>query len=152
MPADVVFAAVLREVGSERRVWDNQRILDRWDDDTWLPLADEALRSRANRSLEHVFTLLALALPRQPLRTAFRGLATRDPVLRGTALEYLETLLPPEVRGPLWPYLEDDRPRDRARRSPEEALEDLLRSGESIRIRLDELRAIDALDAPEDRG
>ncbi|HEU4333469.1 MAG TPA: hypothetical protein VFT32_03155, partial [Candidatus Eisenbacteria bacterium] len=118
VPSDVVMEAVLREVGSERRVWDSQRILDQWDDDMWSPLADDALRARANRSLEHVFTLLALSLPRQPLRIAFRGLQTKDPLLRGTALEYLETSLPAEVRRQLWPYLEDDRPRRAASRAP----------------------------------
>jgi hypothetical protein len=103
-------------------------------------MADDALRARANRSLEHVFTLLSLALPRQPLRIAFRGLQSVDPLLRGTALEYLETSLPAEIRRELWTYLEDDRPRRRDSRSPDQALADLLRSNESIVIRLDELR------------
>ncbi|HET7903390.1 MAG TPA: hypothetical protein VFM17_02405, partial [Candidatus Eisenbacteria bacterium] len=144
VPPDVVMEAVLREVGSERRVWDSQRILDQWDDDMWSPLADDALRARANRSLEHVFTLLALSLPRQPLRIAFRGLQTKDPLLRGTALEYLESSLPAEVRRQLWPYLEDDRPRRTESRAPDQALADLLRSSESIVLRLDELRGIDS--------
>jgi MFS family permease len=144
VPPDVVMEAVLREVGSERRVWDSQRILDQWDDDMWSPLADDALRARANRSLEHVFTLLALSLPRQPLRIAFRGLQTKDPLLRGTALEYLESSLPAEVRRQLWPYLEDDRPRRAESRAPDQALADLLRSSESIVMRLDELRGIDS--------
>ncbi|HSQ59712.1 MAG TPA: hypothetical protein VLT84_04690 [Acidobacteriota bacterium] len=144
VPSDVVMEAVLREVSSERRVWDSQRILDQWDDDMWSPLADDALRARANRSLEHVFTLLALSLPRQPLRIAFRGLQTKDPLLRGTALEYLESSLPAEVRRQLWPYLEDDRPRRAETRAPDQALADLLRSSESILMRLDDLRGTDS--------
>jgi hypothetical protein len=140
VPPDRVYDAVLREVRLERRVWDSQRVLDQWDDDMWSPMADDALRARANRSLEHVFTLLSLALPRQPLRIAFRGLQSVDPLLRGTALEYLETSLPAEIRRELWTYLEDDRPRRRDSRSPDQALADLLRSNESIVIRLDELR------------
>jgi hypothetical protein len=143
VPAESVFAAVLREVRTERRVWDNQRILDEWDDGAWSPLADDALRTRANRSLEHVFTLLALTLPRQPLRVAYRGLYTDDAVLRGTALEYLESSLPANVRRMLWPYLDDDRARFASSLTPEQALADLLRSGDSIRIRLDELRRAD---------
>jgi hypothetical protein len=130
-------------VRTERRVWDNQRILDEWDDGAWSPLADDALRTRANRSLEHVFTLLALTLPRQPLRVAYRGLYTDDAVLRGTALEYLESSLPANVRRMLWPYLDDDRARFASSLTPEQALADLLRSGDSIRIRLDELRRAD---------
>jgi ATP/ADP translocase len=140
VPPDRVYDAVLREVRLERRVWDSQRVLDQWDDDMWSPVADDALRARANRSLEHVFTLLALALPRQPLRIAFRGLHTDDPLLRGTALEYLETSLPAEIRKELWTYLEDDRKRGPETRSRDSVLADLLRSNESIVIRLDELR------------
>ena len=102
---------------------------------------DEFVRDRANRSLEHVFTLLALALPRQPLRIAFRGLHTDDPLLRGTALEYLESALPPEIRRPLWPYLEDNRPKRPGATPPApEALRALLQSSESIVLRLEDLK------------
>ncbi len=140
IPPERVYEAVLREVGAERRVWDGQRLLDQLDDETWSPAFDEALRARANRSLEHVFTLLSLALPRQPLQIAFRGLHTDDPLLRGTALEYLETTLPPEVRKQLWPYLEDTRSKRPERRAADEVLADLLRSNQSIAIRLEALR------------
>jgi hypothetical protein len=102
---------------------------------------DEVLKERANRSLEHVFTLLALALPRQPLKIAFKGLHTTDPLLRGTALEYLETTLPVEIRKALWPYLEDNRTRRAGpTRAAEQVLNDLLDSSASIVIRLDEIR------------
>ena len=70
------------------------------------------LRKRANRSLEHVFTILSLALPEEPLRVAFRGLHTDDKTLRGTALEYLESILPKPIRQSLWPFLEDDRAKE----------------------------------------
>ena len=36
--------------------------------------------------------------PTTPLQIAYRGLHTTDPVLRGTALEYLEGVLPPDIR------------------------------------------------------
>ncbi|HEU4724791.1 MAG TPA: MFS transporter [Candidatus Eisenbacteria bacterium] len=140
IPPDRVFESVLREVGAERRVWEGQRLLDQLDDESWSPAFDEALRARANRSLEHVFTLLSLALPRQPLQIAWRGLHTDDPLLRGTALEYLETTLPPDVRKPLWPYLEDTRPKKPETRSTDEVLADLLRSNQSIAIQLESLR------------
>jgi len=64
------------------------------------------LRDRANRGLQHVFTLLALVLPPSPLQLAYRGLHTSDPQVRGTALEYLEATLPAEIRKALWPFLE----------------------------------------------
>jgi hypothetical protein len=99
------------------------------------------VRDRANRSLEHVFTLLALVLPRKPLRIAFQGLHTDDHLLRATALEYLESSLPPAIRRPLWPYLEDNRPRrGEPARPTEEALDALLKSNASISLKLEELR------------
>ena len=133
--------AVLREVEAGAGVWEGRRLLDRVDDEPWSPVLDDAIRSRADRSLEHVFTLLALVLPKEPLRIAFRGLHAEDPFLRGTSLEYLESSLPPEIRKPLWPYLEDRRPRRAAAVRPtEEALAKLIESNESMVIHLDELR------------
>jgi hypothetical protein len=138
------FQAVLREVESGAGVWESRRVLDRMDDEGWSPVVDEMVRDRANRSLEHVFTLLALALPRQPLRIAFKGLHTEDPLLRGTALEYLESSLPPEIRKPLWPYLEDNRPKRAPDSRPrEQVLQDLLQSSDSIVIRLEELKRME---------
>ncbi|HEX5031121.1 MAG TPA: hypothetical protein VFX78_06665 [Candidatus Eisenbacteria bacterium] len=141
VPPDEAFAAVLREVLAGSGVWESRKVLDRMDDDSWSPVMDEVLKDRANRSLEHVFTLLALALPRQPLKIAFKGLHATDPLLRGTALEYLETTLPPDIRKALWPYLEDNRPRRAGpARAPDQVLNDLLDSSASIVIRLDEIR------------
>ncbi len=138
---EAAFRAVLREVESGAGVWESRSLLDRMDDESWSPVMDEFVRDRANRSLEHVFTLLALALPRQPLKIAFRGLHTDDPLLRGTALEYLESALPPEIRRPLWPYLEDNRPRRPSAAPPaHDALQALLQSSESIVLRLEDLR------------
>jgi hypothetical protein len=56
-------------------------------------------------SLAHLFMLLSLVLPREPLRIAFRSLQSDDPHLRGTALEYLEGVLPPPIRQQIWPLL-----------------------------------------------
>jgi hypothetical protein len=88
-----------------------------------------------------VFALLALVLPAEPLRIAFRALQTDDQVLRGTALEYLDSVLPHDIRDRLWPFLEHRRLPDRAHRSREEALADLLRSNESVKARFEELKA-----------
>ncbi len=144
----VVYGAVLREVEAGAGVWEGRRLLDRFDDEAWSPAVDDVIRDRAHRSLEHVFTLLALVLPRQPLQIAFRGLHVSDAHLRGTALEYLESALPPEIRRPLWPYLEDRRPKGaRAARPTEEALAELLRSSDSIAIHLRELRGAGEGDA-----
>src|SRR5207302_9365877 len=68
----------------------------------------DAPAHRASAGLEHVFTVLGLALPAEPLRIALHAVQTDDPELRGTALEYLESILPPDVRAQLWPLLEGD--------------------------------------------
>jgi len=134
------FAAALREVGVDRGVWESHRLLDRMEDEEWSPVMDEVLKDRADRSLEHVFTVLSLVLPRQPLKVAFRGLHTDDPMLRGTALEYLETALPENIRRALWPFLEARHLSTGSRRSAGEVLKDLLRSNESIVMNLENLR------------
>jgi ATP:ADP antiporter, AAA family len=140
-----VVAAVLREARLDRGVWEGQRLLDADDLGGEAPEAgglDELVRARAGRSLEHVFTLLSLAFPSQPLLLAFRGLHAHDPSLRGLALEYLESALPPEVRSALWPYLEDGPPASRPSRPREQLLQALLASHESIQVDLEQLRRL----------
>ncbi len=138
---DAICAAVLREAAVDREVWESRRLLDAAsDDEAWSPVVDELVRDRADRSLEHVFTVLALVLPRQPLRVAFRGLHTGDQMLRGTALEYLEGVLPPEVRSALWPFLRAPRAGGRPARPSDAVLEELLASDASIGRKLEALR------------
>jgi len=59
----------------------------------------------ARERLEHVFTMLSLMLEREPLRMAFVALHHHDDKFRGTALEYLDTVLPSDIREVIWPYL-----------------------------------------------
>lgn len=80
-----------------------------------------------NRQLDLVFMLLGLAFDREAILLAQRALEHRDPRLRGTALEYLENVLPERLRKPLWARLDDPRP-PRAPRAPDEVLADLRRS------------------------
>ncbi|MFB3852662.1 MAG: hypothetical protein ACE148_02425 [Vicinamibacterales bacterium] len=137
---DRILEVVGREVSVSRSVWESHRLLDGVEVGETGFLMDEFIRNRAGQSLAHVFTLLSLAIAREPLQIAYRGLQVDDPFLRGTALEYLETVLPPAIREKLWPFLEDRRPAPRSRRSREEILADLVRSNESITLNLAELR------------
>jgi len=73
------------------------------------------VRDRVDRSLEHVFTILSLHLDREPLRLAFRALHHEDTRHRGTALEYLDTVLPPEIHDLVWPRLGAEMPLPSAR-------------------------------------
>jgi ATP/ADP translocase len=141
VPGGTIFEAVQREAAAGMKVWQSHQILDRAEDQDLPPFVDDVLRDRVNRNLEHVFRLLSLALPKEPLQIAFRGLHSGDENLHGIALEYLESVLPPTVRDALWPYLEDRRPSRREPRSREEILATLIRSHESIQLQLATLRS-----------
>jgi hypothetical protein len=155
--ADAVLDAVRREAALGRRIWESQRLLDQLDEPVADAFVDRFVRDRSGRSLEHVFTLLSLVLPTEPLRIAYRGLNSDDRLLRGTALEYLEAVLPPDVRDVLWPHLDPSSirmrrgagsapPRDRA-----QVLDDLMRSNRSIELNLEELRRREGRPAPDPR-
>ena len=138
--SDQIFAVVLRESAVGRPVWESRRLLDELEGSDSAPGVDEFVRDRAGQSLAHVFTLLSLVLPREPLQIAFRSLFTDDRQLQGTALEYLEGILPPPIRQRLWPYLEIRRTASQSARPRHEVLDELLRSNASIMLNLEELR------------
>jgi ATP:ADP antiporter, AAA family len=134
-----IFAIVLKELAVGRGVWESRRLLDGVDaGDSQSPI-DQFVRNRAGESLAHVFTLLSLVLPREPLQMAFRSLHTDDDQLQGTALEYLESVLPSAIRQRLWPFIER-RAIKRPARPRDEVIADLLRSNHSIVLNLEELR------------
>lgn len=104
MSADLRFdqpslmTAVERELSSSRAIWEGRKLLDgRDENDSQYWFLDEVLRGRANKSLEHVFSLLAIHLPAEPLKVAFRALHSQDRLLLGLALEFLETHLAAEL-------------------------------------------------------
>ena len=96
---------------------------------------DEVLKGRANRSLEHLFSLLAVLLPRDPLKVAFRALHGGDRVFRNLALEYLQANLPGEIFRRLAVLVEAPEGASRERR-PEEVARELLASQKSILMQL----------------
>jgi hypothetical protein len=122
----VLFDAVLSELEVSRDQWEAQRLLD----DGARPGA--ATRNGSlNRSLEHVFNLLGLALDLEVVGISLRALYSENPNLRGTALEYLENVLPDDVHSRLWPYLDRHArpPAKRIRRSTQELLKELIQTG-----------------------
>jgi hypothetical protein len=121
----------VREVAAGRPVWESGRQLDRAFNQS--PL-DEFVRDRAGQSLAHVFTLLSLILPSQPLHIAFRSLHSQGSRLRGTALEYLEGVLPTELRQQLWPLLIQGDAKRPPHQPHDEILADLLRSSASVTL------------------
>jgi len=134
-----IFAIVLREVAVGRGVWESRRLLDGVDESDGPSPLDDFVRTRAGESLAHVFTLLSLVLPREPLQIAFRSLHTDNAQLQGTALEYLDGVLPAAIKQRLWPFIER-RPANRPARPRDEVMADLLRSNHSIILNLEELR------------
>lgn len=95
-------------------------------------LREAARAAESGRHLDHVFTLLALLLDREPLEIALRALRSGDEGLRGTALEYLDNVLPPPVREKLWPHLGGAQRPPRSGRSAEQIRDELLRSTASL--------------------
>jgi len=145
-----IFNVVMREVAVGRPVWESRRLLDELDVQDTVSFVDEFVRNRAGQSLAHVFTLLSVVLPREPLQIAFRSLYTDDRNLQGTALEYLEGVLPPPIRERLWPFLEDRRPVARSSRPRDEIVADLLRSNVSIMLNLEELKRRAGIESPNE--
>ncbi len=118
---DKVIEAVKREIAVEKAL--EKLSNEDFDDDIHTEetngLMEMLARDRVDRSLEQVFAILSLHLEREPLRMAFRALHHEDTRHRGTALEYLETVLPVELREVLWPYLGADAPLAPARLASE---------------------------------
>lgn len=107
-----VLSCVQREAEVPDAIWASHRLLDGRSPG---PLfADSRAAQRAPVGLQHVFGLLGLVLPADAVRLCFEGLLTDDRQLRGTALEYLESVLPPAVRAALWPRLDIDVTRAKA--------------------------------------
>lgn len=130
-----VLRVVEREIGVGRSVWASRQLIDTLEEEA-SPMETELLRDRADRSLEHLFDLLSLILPRETLRLAFHSLHTDDRYLRGTALEYLETVLPETTWRTLRPLLEPGEGQPRSLRRPDEVLRELLASQQSISLAL----------------
>jgi HEAT repeat protein len=130
LPERQIMDAVMREVAEDPEHWQHPRL----DEDVESDVRSEIhalLVTREDRNLEHVFTLLSLALDRDAIILSLRALSSSSENLRGTALEYLHNILPEAVREALWPRLSErsDRVRERASSS---SPEDLLQSMRSL--------------------
>jgi hypothetical protein len=125
-----VFEAALAEIQIAERLSEPPRMLDSYQDNR--DVAAEALWSSTDIRLEHVFRLLSLFLPREPLHVAFQALHTENAYLRGTALEYLDSVLPPGVREPLWQFLEGPAIRSSPRKPADVVLRNLMTSRSQI--------------------
>jgi hypothetical protein len=106
-------------------------------------LVHDFLRDRGSQSLAHVFTLLSFVLPVLPLQISYRALHSDEPVLKATALEYLDGVLPPDIRDVLWPFVSDEAPPAGPSRPAEEVLAALLKGSVSTVSNVGNLRRRD---------
>jgi ATP/ADP translocase len=93
--ADNITKAVQRELETEPEFKSNPRI------------RSTRPEPKGFVTMDHVFRLLALIYPCEPLWAAHRGLESQDDHLRRTSLEYLENVLPAPVWQRIVPMFED---------------------------------------------
>ena len=93
-----------------------------------------------DRVREHVFNLLALALEREPVRIAAKAFTTDDTYVRGTALEYLETVLPAHLFSALGSLVAAPGSPANRRRPAGDVRADLIRAGTTMTVSLDDIR------------
>jgi ATP:ADP antiporter, AAA family len=105
------------------------------------PLLERQISNTSDhRPLELVFRILSLALDPEPLKLAQHAFRSDDPQLRGTALEYVESVLPANVLQELRPVF-GVRPAASARtRTAKELESELLASRAAMSIDVASLR------------
>jgi hypothetical protein len=127
-PRTEVFAATLRELQAAQGWGEDEPDAGSTEESN----PEVRPQTPAERGLAHVFTLLSLAVEREPLQIAYWAVLGADPGLRGTALEYLVNVLPDDVRRALWPYVGARAQVPAPKRSRQNLEEDLLRSSDTL--------------------
>jgi AAA family ATP:ADP antiporter len=89
-----IIRAILDDLAVDKEIWKNRSVIDGSENE------------HPSVSAEHIFRILSLILPREPLKIAYRGLHSSDEHLKGMALEYLDSVLPEQVRRMISPILE----------------------------------------------
>ena len=135
IPEQTIMEVVAQEVAADQAQWQHRRLREEVSPDIHGEI-DALLEARDDRNLQHVFTLLSLALGRDAIVLSLRALSSEDANLRGTALEYLHNVLPEPVREPLWPRLAERSERLRVR-STKGSPDDLLQSMRSLIVARD---------------
>ena len=79
-----------------------------------------------SEQLHHLFNLLGLIYDPRIFELCFRAVQGKDRALQGTALEYLENLVPPELRRALWPLISRGEVSSKSGRTSQEMVRELL--------------------------
>ncbi len=103
--AETLMDVIRRELSVSSQIWRSRRVLESGDSTETDRLLEDA--GGADHNLEHVFSLLAVILPREPLTAAYHGIHQSDKSFRALAFEYLENTLPQDVRQRLWALIEE---------------------------------------------
>ena len=101
----------------------------------------QGLNESMEKETERIFRLLKMLYPEHDLHSAYVGLQSTDPVVHDNAIEFIDTILPPEIRAVLMPLIDRDVSiRDRIQRANqllgstiggrEEAVEVLIQSAD----------------------
>jgi len=114
IPRDRVYAAIRKELDASEKEWCSrglQLVSDAAGN-------GESVNAHVSYGLQHVFSLLALVLEPEAVQLSMRAAFSEDRNLRGTALEYLENVLPADLYAVLVQRLapeEEEEGRSRAR-------------------------------------
>jgi hypothetical protein len=101
IPRQHVFAAIRQDLSASQEEWAARNRALRLEGSPDV----EPAAAQADRGVEHVFTLLALILDPDAVYLAMQAALSDDVNLRGTALEYLENVLPADLYQDLLTHL-----------------------------------------------
>ncbi len=136
--ADMLWSVVTRAAEDCRLRWD-RRLALRGQLASGSTLAERE-ELRIEEGLAHVFHLLLCVLDREPLSLALDALAEEGAAQRGTGLEYLDQVLPADLRTTLWPLVVERELSRRALRASREILDDIVERDVPRRVDLEALR------------
>ena len=130
IPRQQVYDAISNELQASPEDWEGRDMELKMDYAT----DEEDVNPDFNRGLEHVFTLLALTLDPDAVRLSMQAAFSKDLNLRGTALEYLENVLPGYLYNELLKHLGEAPQGSRSTRTLGDIVNELksvVRSGNS---------------------
>jgi HEAT repeat protein len=141
-----IFHLVDRETKASSEEW--SRPLSPTESDSFATAKPSSERQRAR--VEYAFLLLGTVLESEPLELCLKAVASGDATLRGTALEYLENVLPARLHGSLARHLGGPlaRKRSREERRAKQIVQDLHQSMVNMHVDLDLYRKEPTSDEP----
>ena len=104
IPRQQVYEAISNELKVSPEEWEGRDMELKMD----YASDEEDVNPQFNRGLEHVFTLLTLTLDPDAVHLSMQAAFSKDLNLRGTALEYLENVLPGYLYNELLTHLGED--------------------------------------------